>query len=190
MTIDQTQRFQHYLALIELSYDEAVAQLRARHGLVKDDYFVQASYEQFLAGKVLRLQRGNYSRTRDGLCTHHVAENQFSNMSDAVTIKQNQYPFTYQRSKYLVYADEVEHLILHALITAETGGQFGYHGYREYLSKDVWAWYVDRKIPQKNWRHRCYGASLLSKSEALTIFEHLNAGPLATINECHKKGCD
>ncbi|RRK10828.1 hypothetical protein D1831_05195 [Lactiplantibacillus garii] len=180
--MEHAQRFQHYLTLIDQPYATAVSQLQALHGPVKDDYFLQASYEQFLAGRVLRLQRGNYSRTRDGLCTHHVAENRFSNMSDAPTIKRLQYPFRFQQRDQLVYVDEVEHLILHALITKETHGQFGYHGYREYLSKDVWDWYVDRHVPQKNWRHRCYGVALISPTEARYLFGRLNAGPLAKIN--------
>ncbi len=174
-------RFQHYLQLTSTSYAQAVADLQTKYGPVKDDYFNRASYEQFLAGQVLRLQRGNYTRTRDGLCTHHVAENQFHNMSDLTTIRRYQYPFKFQQRDQLVYADEVEHLILHALITQETQGRFGYHGYREYLSKAVREWYVDQKRPQKNWQSRCYLVSLLSKTEALTLFQVLERGPLAGV---------
>lgn len=180
-TFSHQERFNHYLELMTRPYATAVTQLQQRYGAVKDDYFNQASYQQFLAGQVRRLQRGNYTRTRDGLCTHHVAENRFSNMADAATIRKYQYPFSYQKSAQLVYADEVEHLILHALIAKETDGQFGYHGYREYLSKDVWAWYVDHQVPQRNWRQRCYGRSLLSKEETLTLFDHLESGPLARL---------
>lgn len=176
------QRFKHYLRLIDLSYAAAVEQLTTKYGPVKDDYFLAASYTQFLGGQVRRLQRGHYSRTRDGLCTHHVAENQFRNMSDAATIKQFQYPFKFQQRAYLVYADEVEHLILHALITKETHGQFGYHGYSEYLSKDVRKWYIEHQVPQKNWRARCYRTALLSADEARQLFTVLETGPLAEVD--------
>ncbi|MFB9770449.1 hypothetical protein [Lactiplantibacillus modestisalitolerans] len=175
------QRFQHYLALLKMPYDDAIQQLRQQSGPVKDDYFNQASYEQFLKGQVRRLQRGNYTRTRDGLCTHHVAENQFHNMSDPATIYYFQYPYRYQQRKALVYVDEVEHLILHALIAKETHGQFGYHGYREFLAKDVWAWYVDHQIPQTGWRQRCYQRALLSAAETRQLFVQLETGPLAAL---------
>jgi len=60
------------------------------------------------------------SRTKEGLCIHHIWEDQIIRLSDPRIAKMM--PFELQMPKNLLYCDYVEHLILHIKITEESDG--------------------------------------------------------------------
>ena len=73
----QEQRFNGYLELAKMSYQQAVDTLKEKYGGAKEDYFTEASYTGFILGERKTLVKGkSISRTIEGLYCHHVMENQ------------------------------------------------------------------------------------------------------------------
>lgn len=148
---DYNEKFEYYKDLLSFSYDELLEHLREKHGPVTDDYYRERSYQRFLDNKIKSIQKGKYSRTQEGLYTHHNFENEYENLSNEVYIKTYRYPYELQRKENLVYCDLIEHLILHAKITVETNGEYGYRGYREHILPAVTDWFILGKIPKPQW---------------------------------------
>lgn len=172
----------HYYYLLTLSYNEAVRFLLNKYGLGKDDYFKEKSYDRFLRKEIKSIGIGNYSRTSEGLYCHHVAENQFSNLSQNSWILRYKYSFELQKKEQLVYCDLFEHLILHALIAKETNGEYGISGYDVYLYPMIVDWYIGHEKPHKiAWMLNCYERAFLDSDETKKL--------LVMINSILPKGC-
>lgn len=90
-----------YLKLFEMSYEDAVNELRRRHGSVPHPYFSNAT---------CKFKDKRNSRSKEGLEIHHVGEDRIAALS------QQGSPWEEQQPDRLVYADWLEHLILHARI--------------------------------------------------------------------------
>ena len=166
-----SQRLYDYWNLLELSYDDAVDFLKNKYGSVIDDYFKKDSYNGFMYSKIGAhgaLQRGHYSRTSDGLYCHHISEDKYLNATSIDYCVMQNIPFSVHEKQNLVYADLVEHLILHVLITVKTRGKFGYPGVITYLLPQMLDWYVDKNVPT-DWQKNCYKASYLTPDEAKVI---------------------
>lgn len=162
---------EEYLNLLSKTYDEAVEILRQKYGQVKDDYFKEKSYERFFKGEIKKPGTANYSRFKEGLVCHHVAENKFLNMSNTFYIKDQKIPFEYQKKDRLVYCDYLEHLILHALISKETNGNMGAPGYDTYLMPTSLHWYIFKEnIPKTKWL-ACYKKAWLKPEEAFEVLK-------------------
>lgn len=94
---------------LDMAYDELVAYLLKKYGVVQYDYFTNEK----CTSKSKRI-----SRTSEGLFCHHIDEDKGYKLSDkSLAIK---YPFSYQRACRLVYCNYLEHLILHIRIGIET----------------------------------------------------------------------
>lgn len=177
----QSEKLMSYIALAKLSYDQAVAFLLEKYGPVQDNYFKPLSYEHFLAGTSNNISQGNHSRGRDGLYTHHIQELNFPNISNQNAVRAHAYPFAYQEKSQLVYADLTEHMILHAIITAQTGlnDGLGFGGYIV-ISNQVKRWYINQISPTKDWQLPAYHHAYLDSNEAVTIVEYLEASLVKT----------
>ncbi|MFV9906154.1 hypothetical protein [Rickettsia conorii] len=78
-----------------------------------------------------------------------------------------------KRKDRLVYCDLVEHSILHFMIAKETSFKFGYPGYELHLKPMIEEWYVDKIIPNQEWRKNCYNKSFLDPQEAFDVLKEM-----------------
>ncbi len=85
------------------------------------------------------------------------------------------------RKDRLVYADLIEHLILHAIIAKETDGRFGEKGYSVFLAPNVDQWFISKKMPDSEWMKAVYRRSFLTKEEAKRLLEQIDSGPRAKV---------
>lgn len=169
------EKFEYYKSLLSLSYDELIHHLRLKYGVVDDDYFREKSYQRFLNDEIKSIRKGNFSRTSEGLYTHHVFENKYENLSNKDFIREYRYPYKLQKFVYLVYCDLYEHLILHARITLETNGEYGYQGYRAYLLPMVIEWFSWEIIPSLPWMQNCYRRAYLPPDLTRSLLILINA---------------
>lgn len=159
-----------YKDLLKDDYKTAINKLLEKYGEVTDDYFIEDSYDNFLLGKTDSIERGKYSRTKDGLYCHHIKENEFMNIAQPESILRGQYPFYLQQKDKLVYCNLIEHTILHALIAKETNHNFGVFGLMMFLVPQIKLWYVDdNSYPMESWKKNCYKAAYLTKDQANEI---------------------
>lgn len=165
-----------YKELLSKSYCEAVKLLLEKYEPAKYDYFKKTSYNNFLKGISTRINRGDYTRTSEGLYCHHIDEIEYSNLTDPKTIKKNNYSFCLQKKERLVYCDLVEHAILHVLIAKETVFKYGFKGYKNIILRDIEKWYIREIKPEVNedndkdkWKIDCYNKVDLKPEEASFI---------------------
>ena len=88
-----------------MSYDRYVAHLLNKYGAAKYDYFCNESCKS---------KNSKISRTQEGLFCHHIDENKEILLSTPEIARQR--PFEYQKANRLVYANYLEHLLLHIKI--------------------------------------------------------------------------
>nr|WP_228082788.1 hypothetical protein [Mammaliicoccus lentus] len=156
-------KYNYYMNLLSLTYQEAVQFLIEKHGEVADNYYKKESYAKFLNGDIKNITRGKYTKSKEGLYCHHILENKYENISNKEYITHFKYPYEYHLKENLVYCDLLEHLILHALITKETNGDRGFNGLVEVLIPTAEEWYIDGDEPRKIWMQLCRERAFLSK---------------------------
>ena len=93
---------------VDMTYDEYVNYLLEKYGPAKYDYFCT---------ETCRSKNPKSSRTKEGLFCHHIDENKMILLSTPEIARQC--PFEYQKADRLVYADYIEHLLLHIKIAME-----------------------------------------------------------------------
>lgn len=169
------QRFDEYLELINMTYEEACKKMHAKYGEVRDDFFREASYERFLKGEIKNPTKGKYSATDQGLYCHHIDEDKYENLAQKSYIKRFKIPFKHQKKERLVYCDLIEHTILHALIAIETKGRYGLRGYNTYTKRTIVDWYILGNKPGLKWMQNCYKKAYLDKAEARKILSILDS---------------
>ena len=132
-------KLNYYKSLLNLEYDNAVQSLIKKYGAALDDYFKESSYNKFLNGEVKSPTKSKTSRTKDGLYCHHIHidEDKFLNLGNNDFILVKKPDFKYQTKDRLVYCNLIEHLILHAIITKKTNGEFGTPGLIVFLIPKV-----------------------------------------------------
>ena len=59
-------KFDNYINLYYMDYDNAIQFLKQKYGVGKTDYFSPKSYERFLRGETKNLRKENYQRTSEG----------------------------------------------------------------------------------------------------------------------------
>lgn len=165
--------YKEYQDLLLKNYDEAVDFLLQKYGPAQDNYFKEKSYKRFMNKEIKSIGKGNISRTSEGLYCHHIDENIMLKISDPVFIREYKIPFEYQKKERLVYCDLIEHSILHVLIAKETSSEFGYLGLDFYLLPDIESWYLDKIIPDSEWRKNCYKKAFLVPQEAFDILSEM-----------------
>lgn len=165
--------YKEYQDLLLKNYDEAVDFLLQKYGPAQDNYFKEKSYKRFMNEEIKSIGKGNISRTSEGLYCHHIDENIMLKISDPVFIREYKIPFEYQKKERLVYCDLIEHSILHVLIAKETSSEFGYLGLDFYLLPDIESWYLDKIIPDSEWRKNCYKKAFLVPQEAFDILSEM-----------------
>ncbi|MBD5316848.1 MAG: hypothetical protein HDS11_04175 [Bacteroides sp.] len=167
-------KIQDYIDLIDLDYESAVKTLIKKYGAVTDDYFREKSYYRFFAGEIKSITKGKYSRTKDGLYCHHIAEDKYLNLTNKDFCKQQNVPYDVHKKENLVYCDLIEHLILHFLIAEKTNGEYGKPGAISYLLPTYTEWYVAKKhLPTYGWIKTCYDSAYLPKNDALSLFNQI-----------------
>lgn len=166
--------YKEYQDLLSKNYDEVVDFLLQKYGSAQDDYFREKSYKRFMNNEIKNITRGNFSRTSEGLYCHHIDENRMIKISDQNVIKEYKIPFEYQKKERLVYCDLIEHSILHALIAKETSSKFGVPGFTAYLAPNIEEWYLDKKIPNREWMKNCHKKSFLVPQEAFDILKTMH----------------
>lgn len=186
-TTAHTDRLTHYLDLITQPYSQAVATLQAKYGNVTANYFQEPSYQRFLAGEIKTIAKGDFSRTNDGLLTHHVAEDHYENLSNPLFINVQRPPYAVQEADQLVYCDEFEHLILHALIMAATHGNLGTQGYQKFLLPTITNWYLKDETPTTDWEQRVKDQATLTAEETQQVLDALDNGPLLPIHHAKER---
>ena len=166
--------YKDYLDLLSKNYEEAVDLLLQKYGPAQYDYFSEFSYQRFMNGEIKSLIRNSkISRTTEGLYCHHIDENKWLKMADQDFVKKFSIPFENQRKNRLVYCDSVEHTILHVLIAKETSFEYGYPGYLAYLKPNIEEWYLDKRIPNLEWKKKCYMKSFLEPQKAFDLVKEM-----------------
>lgn len=94
--------------VLNMSYDNYVQILKDKYGCAEYDYFNTPECKS---------KSSKLSRTKEGLFCHHVAENKEILLSTPEVARTH--PFEYQRKHNLVYANYIEHLLLHIKIVQE-----------------------------------------------------------------------
>lgn len=97
-----------------MNYTDYVIFLMEKHGIVRESYFLNEG---------CKTKNSRIVRTKDGLCIHHIAEFLYPKLSDARIAKH--LPFEYQMPDKLIYANLLEHLLLHIKITEEFNNESG-----------------------------------------------------------------
>ena len=161
----------YYKSLLNLDYDDAVQSLIKKYGAAVDDYFKESSYNKFLNGKIKSPTKGKTSRTKDGL--YHIDEDKFLNLGNNDFILVKKPNFKYQTKDRLVYCNLIEHLILHAIITKKTNGEFGTPGLIVFLIPKVQEWYINKRKPKTGWEMNCYNTALISSDEAKDLLNDI-----------------
>ena len=149
------QKYNNYVELLNLTYEEVTDYLKKKYGEVIDDYFREKSYLRFINGEIKSISKGKYSRAKEGLYCHHIYEDEYLNLSNQDFIRSFEYDFEYQRKENLVYCDLFEHIILHALIMMKTNSELGLPGYVNYLKPKIQEWYLDEIDPKPFWMKQC-----------------------------------
>lgn len=176
-----------YLNLLNLDYDEAIDLLLKKYGEANDDYFREKSYQKFLDGEIKAITQGKYKRTKEGLYCHHIAENKYIDMTKGPYIKMQNIPFKYQTKEYLVYCNLIEHMILHVIITKETGGQFGKGGYVNFTRPLVNQWMIEEFDPKPAWMKAAKERAFLSKEDAQKLLNYIDNDYLEEFDIIHKR---
>lgn len=174
MNIDQV-KLKYYRSLVNMSYKNLVVFLQKKHGPVRDDYFREKSYARFLAGEIKHPVKGKVAATDLGLYTHHVAEDRFESLGLPVYIQKYQYPFSLQRKEMLVYADIIEHTILHAVIIKENPKEYSGGGYVSFLEPMFYKWYVKEQPPRQLWNLTAYKRAFISKEAATILLQAIRS---------------
>lgn len=91
----------------DMTYNEYVQYLLDKYGVALDDYFCT---------KECRSKNRNVSRTMEGLECHHIDEDKYIHLSTKEFARNH---WESQKAERLVYADLIEHLLLHIKITRE-----------------------------------------------------------------------
>jgi hypothetical protein len=91
-----------------MSYEDYVQHLLNKYGPAKYDYFCTPECKS---------KSSKISRSKEGLFCHHIAENKEILLSTPEVARSH--TFEYQKAHNLVYADYMEHLLLHIKIVEE-----------------------------------------------------------------------
>lgn len=168
----------YYLSLLDLNYNQTVQFLLEKYGEAESDYFRELSYEKFMQGLNKSPGASKASRTNEGLYCHHIEEDKYENMANPAFIINQNIPFELQKKENLVYCDLVEHAILHAQITKESRGRFGFQGLSVFLLPNIELWYILEVEPEREWERNCKAKSMLSAQDSkkliAAIREYLN----------------
>lgn len=116
-------------AILSMTYDEYSKYLQTKYGLAPMSYFTDDTYTT----KNLK----QISRAKHGLGIHHFDEDRYDNLMDPFFIKKNKAPFYYQTPTRLVYADMIEHLLLHIKIMEDFKPKASWVDYVNYELKDM-----------------------------------------------------
>ena len=155
-----------YKELLSKSYKEAVEILLEKYGPVKNDYFNEVSYNNFLENRNNKPGRPENTETPEGLYSHHIDEIEYTNLSDKDTLKREKYSFDFQKKDRLVYCDLFEHAILHVLIAKETLFKYGFLGYKNWILNTIDKWYLKKIEPDKDSDKKYYEKAYLDPEEA------------------------
>jgi hypothetical protein len=97
-----------------MSYQDYVQYLLNKYGPSQYDYFCNENCKS---------KNSKLSRSKEGLFCHHIAENKEILLSNPEVARTH--PFEYQQAHNLVYANYLEHLLLHIKIVEEDVEQKG-----------------------------------------------------------------
>lgn len=177
---NKDEKMQHYLSLLNKSYDDAIIVLQKKYGNVYDDFFREKSYIRFLNGEIKSITKEKYGRGNEGLYTHHIDEKKHANLQNLNYISHFKYSFDYQRKNRLVYCDLFEHIILHALIFVETDGHYGGNGY-DYLRNMALQWFTTSMIPKPEWMKKTYSRAFLTSKQTKHLFSEIEKNKMQGI---------
>src|SRR5699024_7915036 len=156
-------KYQHYINLLNMSYDEVIILLNKQYGEDIDNYYKEKSYNKFLNVEIKSISKGKFSNTKKGLYCHHVFENKYDNLSISNFISHYKYNFDYQKKDNLAYCDLFEHMILHTVIAKESNGIHGLAVYFSFILPNVEEWYINEIDPRLEWQKNCKEKAYLPK---------------------------
>lgn len=171
--MEYSEKLKKYIFLLEQPYDVTVQYLLSKYGPATDNYFTEQSYEKFLKGERKTLAKGKISRTSEGLYCHHIDEDKFENMAVESFIRNQEIPYQFQTKERLVYCNLIEHAIMHAQITKETNGKYGYKGLLFFLIPNIGEWFIEQVQPTRTWEINCKNSSFLLPEEARCFLQEL-----------------
>jgi hypothetical protein len=151
-----------------------VALLLAKYGAATDDYFSEASYERFKRGEIKRPSKRPITRASEGLYVHHIDEDKIVGISRAEYIKDYDTPYAYQKKERLVYADLIEHGILHILIGVTHPKSTGYLGYVKHIRPEIYAMLVMGTEPKRQYLKDIKAKIFMSKEDAVQLMHEMD----------------
>ena len=151
-----------YKAVRSLSYLEYCDYLQKKYGIGRADYMT-AGFNQ----------NRKVTRTGEGLWVHHKMENKAQKLSSKEEAMNN--PFDWQKAHNLVYADYLEHLLLHikiceSLANPRDAFRLGMPGILTYLIPELNDLYSGFNTSQV-WRAKCFSIVSNDKDVYLEIIK-------------------
>lgn len=168
-----------YDSLISMTYNDAILYLKEKYGTPSFDYFTEKSYTRFMAGEIKTPAKNKITRTSEGLYCHHIKEDTWIQLSSPEKLKMFNVPFDAHKKDNLVYANLIEHAILHVLIakehpTPENNMILGIGGYQNFLRPQILLWFTSEMKPKMPWQINCYNASFLPKAKIKELISTLD----------------
>ena len=159
-----------YEKVKNFSYLQYCNYLQEKYGKSKYDYFKNL-YD--LSNNWTPERK--YSRTCDGLYTHHKYEDSGYNLSVVEIAKR--YPPEWQLAENLVYCNLLEHLYLHILICEESKNNkaklgLGINGIILFFIPQLNDYYGGY-VPQKQWILNCYNKVINQKNTYFALLKRM-----------------
>lgn len=121
---------------LNMTYDELVKYLQKKYGMAKKPYFATPEFKSVSTG----IRRTG----TEGLYCHHIKEYKEGCLLSTPSVAKHQ-PYEYQLPENLVYANVLEHLILHLKIEEETGSSPGFINICRQIN-DFWGGYSFKEL--------------------------------------------
>lgn len=148
---------------LNMLYDDYVKYLLQKYGIVQGNYFLTPSCKS---------RNMKISRTNEGLNIHHIDEDKIILLSKK-TIAQH-YPFEHQLADRLVYANLLEHLLLHIKIAEEavsTEIPVGIGGIA-FILRDINDYFGSSEEPS-GWRLNVFNAIRNQYNDYLVVLDYI-----------------
>lgn len=150
---------------LKMSYRDYVDYLLEKYGIVPYNYFYNENCKS--------VNRKN-SRTKDGLNIHHIWECEMILLANPHVAKE--FPYEFQLSNALVYANLLEHLLLHIKITEEF---FEKHhnvgvGGIIMITEQVNDYFGNLPKEPTGWRLNMFNAIRNQYADYITILKYIN----------------
>ena len=161
---------------LEMSYKEYANYLLDKYGKVPGDYFCNENCKS---------KNRKIARTKDGLNIHHIDENKIILLAEPKMAQT--FPYEHQKADHLVYANLLEHLLLHVKIAEEDNGknygQVGIGGI-EMISEQINDYFGRLPEEPSGWRLDMFNAIRNNYKEYIELLSYITTSKNKNLKSC------